>query len=244
MSPEMKIYHRLFFQEVSNEKFLRILENPVRAYEDEMPDCPIIDIGCGQSSTLLDYLEAKRDLVAVDNEQSQLNYLRKRVENYNPEKLAHWTFLCKSLPDETIFERDYALVILSHLLHFFSLNECIEIGKLIAEKTKSGALIYSRVHSTKHYGNHPEDPNNYDYFKHYFSVEDLDAVFPNEKFEKIYSAEVESQTMALERKIQIKWIEEVCRKAKITDRREITEIKREHFKDQKESFIDTIYRRL
>lgn len=245
MDPQMKILHRLYFEGISNEKLLRMMENPVRAFEDDMIEGAIADIGCGQSSTLLDYLESGKELIAVDNEQSQLNYLKKRVESYNPEKLNNWSFICKEFPDETIFDRDYALLIFSHLFHFFTLDENIKIGKLIADKTKSGALIYSRSHSKNHYTNKPDHPNSDDpYFKHFFSVADLDVVFPADKFQRLYYAEIESEISTIERNIQIKWIEEVCRRANIRDRREITQIKRDHFKDQRESMVDAIYRRL
>ena len=75
-------------------------------------------------------------------------------------------------------------------------------------------------------------------------MEDLDTVFPPDKFKRLYSAEIESEITALERKVQTIWIDEVCRLAKIRDKREVSQIKRDHFKDQKESMIDIIYRRL
>lgn len=244
MTEQMKIAHRLDFEGISTKKLIRALENPVRVYEDEMIDGAIIDIGCGQSSTLLDYLESGRELIAVDNEPSQLDYLKQRVQNYGKGNLDDWTFQCTNFPADGVPKKDYALIILSNILHFYTLEDCIKIGKLLTDISQPGTLIYSRVHSYKHFSNTPEDPNNNDYFKHYFSVEDMDSIFPYGKFERLYCAEVENANSQTEMKIQMMWIEEVYRKLfKINNRREIENAKKEHIGTQKESGILTVYRR-
>ena len=55
----MKLYWDLVFKRQSNNELLRELNNPVRQYEKEMIDGAILDIGCGQSPFLLDFLSTE-----------------------------------------------------------------------------------------------------------------------------------------------------------------------------------------
>lgn len=80
MDKSMKVYWQVVFEKQSNTEILRQLSNPIRQYESDMIDGAIIDIGCGQSPFLLDFLNSNRELIAIENEQIQLDYLRKRVE--------------------------------------------------------------------------------------------------------------------------------------------------------------------
>jgi ubiquinone/menaquinone biosynthesis C-methylase UbiE len=191
MNEANRIYWELYFKNFSNDEIIRQTNNPIREYEDEMIEGPIIDIGCGQSSFLLEFSGSDREIIAVDNEQFQLDFLKKRVAKQDNSKINNWSFNLLNFPNDELPDKKYSLVIFSNFLHFFTLNDCIEIEDIILDKTVKGTFIYVCVHSYKHYKNKPENLANSDYFKHYFTIEDLEQVFTEDKFEKVYSAEID-----------------------------------------------------
>lgn len=126
----MKIYWELYYTNFPVDKILRQTHNPIREYEVELIEGAIIDIGCGQSSFLLDFINTDREIIAIDSEQIQLDFLRDRVKSQKNAKLENWTFQCSNFPVDKLPEKEYSLIIFSNILHFFTLGECIEIQKL------------------------------------------------------------------------------------------------------------------
>lgn len=243
MDNSMKIYWELYFNNFPVDKILRQITNPIREYEDELIEGAIIDIGCGQSSFLLDFAHTDREIIAIDNEPLQLDYLKDRVRSYERATFDNWTFQVSNFPIDKLPDKEYSLVVFSNILHFFSLTECIEIGKIVNEICKKGTLIYIGVHSHKFYANNPKDPNNNDYFKHYFTIEDLEKVFPIEYFEKIYFAEIEKTDPKVENELTEKWLEKSLAADGTTDPRHIELIKKDYMKNENQSDIITIFRR-
>ena len=243
MDDSLKIFWQLYFEKVSNKTLLRQLHNPIREYENELIEGAIVDIGCGQSHFLVDFASTEKDIIAIDNEQFQLNYLKARLEQQNPEKKEKWSFLNQTFPKDGLPDRKYSLIILSDILHFFSLGECIKIGELIKRKSSAGTLIYVRVHSHKYYMNDPQDPNNNDYFKHYFRVSDLEKVFPNNQFERLYCAEIEKTDPKFEKDLINDWLDKALKAEGIKDPKEIEIAKRDYLKNMTQSDIVAIFRR-
>jgi hypothetical protein len=243
MDSSMKLYWTLVFEKQSTKVILRHLNNPIREYEEDMIDGTVIDIGCGQSPFLLDLLSSDRKFIAIDNEQIQLDYLRKRVENEKFSTINNWKFLNLDFPKNDLPTEQYSLIILSDLLHFFTLNECIDIGQIIAGKCIKGTLVYIAVHSDKFYANDPNNPDNNEYFKHYFTISDLETAFPLSLFDHIYSAEIEKSDSKFERDLVEVWINKSLKTEGITNPKQIAKIKKEYFKDKKQSSIVIILRK-
>ena len=105
-------------------------------------------------------------------------------------------------------------------------------------------MIYVSVHSHKFYQNNPEDPNNNDYFKHYFTIEDLDALFKKESFERIYVAEIEKKDSRDELRLVSQWFDKSCKQEEgIKDQKVIDVLKAQYMKNKMQSDIVAIFRR-
>ena len=98
----MKVYWELYFKNFSNEKIVEQTMNPIRGYEDELIDGAIIDIGCGQSPFLLDFAWMDREIIAVDNEQIQLDFLKQRAQKLEDCNIHDWSFCSLEYPTEDI----------------------------------------------------------------------------------------------------------------------------------------------
>ena len=220
MDETMKIFWRLAFEMHSNDYLLRQY-NPIREFEGDLVDGAIVDIGCGQSPFLLPFSGSDRELIAIDNEQMQLDFLKKRLMQLNPEKSINWNFLNSNFPEDGLPDKRYALMIISDLLHFYSLDDNMKIGKLLAKKSNTGTMIFVRVHSDKYYANDPGSPDNHDYFKHYFSVPDLQKIFPEREFETIYLSQVTKKYPKEETDVVSAWAERALPLQGVTDIDEI-----------------------
>ena len=238
----MKIYSEIVFNNFSTKTFLRHLHNPIREYESEIIDGAIIDFGCGQTSLLLDYANYNRDLFAVDNEQCQLDMLKQRVNGLG-NNLANWNYINSDFFKQNFPDKIFSIMFFSNILHFFTLKECEEvIGKIMNHSAK-GTLIYISVHSNKFYANNPNDPGNNDYFKHYFSSNDLIDLFKPEYFEIIYSAEIEKVDSITELQLTDMWLEKSYEYYGITDRQIIENGKKRYLKNKKQSDIVSVFKR-
>lgn len=215
MDDSMQIQAELYFKKFSVDEILKQLNShPIKKYEDELIEGSIIDIGCGQSAFLLDFIQTDRKIIAIDKEQLQLDYLKSRVKNQKGAKLENWTFQLSNFPVDKLPDEEYSLIIMSNILHFFTLEKCIEIGKIVEEHSQKGTMIYTAVHSLKHYVNDLENPEKNAFFKHFFSVEDLEKIFPLDKFDKIYCAEIENISSKSSKAFTEEWIDEVAKVAK------------------------------
>jgi len=243
MDNSMKLYWELVFKRQTNNELLRELNNPIRQYEKEMIDGAILDIGCGQSPFLLDFLSTDREIIAIDNEQIQLDFLKKRVESEKSATLKNWSYLNLNFPQDDLPDLTYSLIIFSNLLHFFMLKECVEIGKIIANNSTKGTLIYVGVHSVKFYANNPSKSNNNDYFKHYFTIRDLDKVFAGHLFQRIYYADVDKSDSQSERDLAEEWLDKDLEADGITDPGQADLIKKDYLKNKRQSDIIAIYRK-
>lgn len=242
MDESMSLYWELYNKTVSNEKLLREQVSPLRLYESDFVEGAIIDIGCGQSDILLDYTNSARKIVAIDNEQSQLDMLKCRAEKIKGVDINNWSFTNLDILKDNLPKDNYSVIVLSNILHFFTLNECSNIERKIYELGKKGTLIYIVVHSEKYYNNNPENPNNNEYFKHYFSVNDLKALFSNVKYDWLYTADVECYNSKDDNELIGTWIEELCKKEGITDPKIIKKEQNEYLEDCTDSVLQLIIR--
>jgi len=240
----MKLYWETLFEEVSTEKSLRQFLNPLRGYEEEFITGAIIDIGCGQSDFLLDYANKSSKIYAIDNDGIQLDYLRKRAKVISTNNLENWEFIKLNFPVDALPKDKFSVIILSNILHFFSFEQCVEIEKVVDNIAECGTMIYISVHSYKFYMNDPENPDNNEYFKHYFKIEDLKYIFPKEKYEYMFVAEIDKIDSKQEIEIVNKWIDKYLAINEITDISIINEIKEDYLKNKSQSDIQVIFRKL
>lgn len=242
MDISMKMYWELYFKEVSTNEIIKKSLNPLKLYESEFVDGAIVDIGCGQSEFLLEYANSGRILYAIDNEQLQLDLLSNRAKEIS-DNIENWNFLNSTIPNDELPNAEYSVLILSHLLHFFKLDECKEIEKNIQRKLKEGAFIFIKVHSYKHYKNDPEDPERYSYFKHYFTVDDVKQIFNPNIYEYKYIADIYRETSKDDLEFINKWLDEVCKYYGCTDQNEIDLLKQNYLANKAESELEIVLRK-
>lgn len=217
--------------------------NPIQEYKDLLIDGAVLDIGCGQSGFLLEFATSGRELIAIDNDQLQLDFMKKRLLELSPENSGKWKFHRNTFPKDKIPNNKYTLIVLSNILHFFTLKDCIKIGKQLLDHCSKGTLVYVCVHSYRHYHNNPDDPDNNSYFKHYFTYADLEKAFPKELFEIIYQADVSRNLPKLEREIINDWLEQSMRAEGYNDPYEIMEMKSDYLQDLIHTNLNVIFRR-
>ena len=169
--------------------------------------------------------------------------LYQRIINYTKNDIGNINLLDITLPSEELPDVRFALIVLSNILHFFEMVDCKKIVEQLEKRTLPGSLIYISVHSTKYYMNNPENPDNNEYFKHYFSQEDLDTLFSASTFEKIYSADIQRQGSKLDKIIVDKWIDRNLDHDSIMNKKTRAKIKADYLSNKLESDIVAIYRK-
>ena len=239
----MRLYWEAYSETFTTDDLIRGLHNPLRDYENEFVDGAIVDIGCGQTTFLFDYITTNRKLIGIDNEQFQLDQLKNRLDALTiagPNiELLNLTLLNDSLPPET-----YSVVFLANILHFFNLVQCQNIITQLKLNLVSGSFIYVWVHSDKYYANDPDNPENNEYFKHYFTLHDLDNLFIPSGFERLLFTETERLFSKKEMQAQEKWLEKILDQMNIFDKIERDLIKDEELINNPEADIMCIYRLL
>jgi len=241
MHKSLELYWKLYYENYSTEYIINEY-SILRSYENQIIDGPIADIGCGQSKVLLEFLKSNRDLYAIDLDELQLEYLKTRVKNFNPEKLKSCHFLNLDIQKERIPERNYALIVCSNLLHFFSLAESKEILKLLNKNTIKGTFIYVTVHSNKHHSNKPDKIGKTG-FKHFFSTDELNDLFLDIGYERIYLSDTVRESTSEETRFQNLWLDEWFRLNNQTDKDAIIKYKENHFKENNHANLEAIYKK-
>lgn len=239
----MRLYWEAYSETFTIEDLIRGMYNPLRDYEDEFIDGAIVDIGCGQTTFLFDYLNTNRKLIGIDNDQFQLDQLKNRLDTFQNTsaniELLNFTLLTDALPLET-----YSVVFLANILHFFDFEQCRKILSQLKMNLVPGSFIYVCCHSDKYYMNDPSNPENNSYFKHYFTLADLDALFIASDFERLMYSETERLSSKKEMQTQEKWLEKHLDYLEIFDESERELIIEEHLINNPEADIIAIYRLL
>ena len=244
MNDEMRYFWEVYDEYYSTEKLLHKSFNPLRDFEEEFIEGPILELGSGQSSLMIEYSIRGKDLIAIDNEDFQLKKLKTRIEEYaGTENLKKIEFLNRTIPNDEIPEKIFSVIIISNFLHFFTLKRCEEIIQKLLGRITSGSLIYLTVHSTKHPRNNPEDPNNNAYFQHYFSESDLNKLFPKDYFERIFFADMQQKKSEFDKKVLEKWYEKIFDSKGITSKEFRKKKIEEAFKDDQQAALSCIFRR-
>ncbi|MBS1520691.1 MAG: class I SAM-dependent methyltransferase [Bacteroidetes bacterium] len=217
MDRQMQVFEEVFESLVSTQEILKEDHNPVYRFDDQLIDGAIIDIGCGQTSSLLKYAASGRRLIGIDNEQSQLNKLRSRMTEVAGFTSREWELLKQNLQHDPLPKGIYAMVVLFNILHFFSLKYCERFVEKLEPHLKTGSILSICVHSVKYFANDPTNPQNNEYFKHYFSQDDLDKLFPSIKYDRLYRADIETQQCKKYQEVAALWAEKLIEYFKIAD---------------------------
>ena len=241
MDIQMRLYWEAYSENFSTDDLIRSLHNPLRDYESDFVDGAIVDIGCGQTTFLFDYVGTNRKLIGIDNDQYQLDFLKNRLDHL-PSKDINIELLNLTLLNDTLPKETYSVVYLANILHFFNLNQCQEIISQLKVNLISGSFIYVWAHSDKYYMNDINNPENNEYFKHYFTLADLDGLFIPSGFKRLLYSETERIFSEKEMQTQKKWLEKYLDHLKISDIAERTSILQENWKNNPEADIIAIYK--
>ena len=244
MEETLRIYWELYNEIFSNELMIRKSPNLLRNFEEEFIEGPILDLGCGQSNFLVEFSKTGKEMFAVDNEEFQLNLLKKRIETYAGNDIGKLHLLNITIPDKEIPQEVFSIIIASDFLHFFSIKECQNIISQIISRTQKGSLIYIRVHSKSHSYSDSPDLELHKYFKHFFTERDLTELFDEKYFERmIFSNVVQNIRSKFTREMESKWTEKVLDEYQIFDPQE----RQEHFKESNKElnvgYLECVYRR-
>ena len=149
-----------------------------------------------------------------------------------------------TIPEKEIPQEIFSIVIASDFLHFFSLNDCKKIISQITLRTQKGSLVYIRVHSKSHSYFESPDPEMHEYFKHFFTENDLEELFNQSDFERmIFSNTVQNIRPRLIREMEEKWTEKVLDEYQIFDPQERQEYAEENNKESNDGYLQCVYRR-
>lgn len=243
MDIQMRLYWDAYFETFTTDELIRGLHNPLRDYENEFIDGSIVDIGCGQTTFIFDYINTNRKLIGIDNDQYQLDLLKNRLDTLPVTggnlQLLNRTLLIDALPSDT-----YSVAFMANILHFFNMVQCQDIISQLKLNLVTGSFIYVRVHSDKYYANDPSNPENNEYFKHYFTLTDLDNLFIPSGFERLLFSETERFFSKKEMQTQEKWLEKYLDYLNILNKSRRKSIMSEQLQNNPESDIICIYRLL
>lgn len=244
MDETLKIYWKLYNEIFSNELMIHKTHNLLRNFEEEFIEGPILELGCGQSNFLVEFSKTGKEIFAVDNEEFQLDLLKKRIESYAGKDAVKLHLLNITIPEKEIPKEIFSLVIVSDFLHFFSINDCKKIISQIISRTQKASLVYVRVHSKSHSYSDSLDPSLHEYFKHFFTESDLTALFDDKYFERmIFSNTVQNIRSKFTRELEKKWTEKVLDEYQIFDPQERLEYFEENNKELNDGYLQCVYRR-
>lgn len=238
MTDDMKLYWKLFSEWFPNEKILSGFYNPLKEYYLES-NGKIIDIGCGQSTYLLDFVNSDFELFAVDTDEMQLNFLRDRIEKLGYEE-NRINYSSQEFPSENFKSITFTGIIVSNLLHFFSKPDACDFISNLKKYSKTGTLILITVHSTEHLSNQKEITSA-SYFKSFYSKADLYEMFPISEFEYLYYIEKEKLPDNYKKKFLNNWISEFYKKKYNTQ--QIQKTQENYLKNCKINSLDFLVRK-
>jgi len=244
MDETMRLFWETYSEFYSNELMIHKNLNFLRDFEDDFIDGPILELGSGQSSFLVEFSKTGREIFAIDNDDFQLDKLKERIESYAGKSAGKIHLLNITIPEKELPDKKFSLVIASNFLHFFSINECEKIIKQIISRTQKGSLVYVIVHSQLHSYNDPTDAGIKAYFKHFFSENDLTNLFNEEYFERVLFLDMQqSKKSKYDKEMEIKWVEKILDSNGIFDIQKRQELIEQNTKDENVGSLVCIYRR-
>jgi 2-polyprenyl-3-methyl-5-hydroxy-6-metoxy-1,4-benzoquinol methylase len=148
-----------------------------RFIEEDLPDGPVLDVGCGLGFESAYFAKSGRQVIALDSEESLLKKVAAMSDNITP--------VLSNMPDGEIPAQNYALCIISNLMHFMRLEDNLKLCHRVSEVVKPGGCIAVRMHSTEHPYADVQHPKNKK-IAHFFNKEEMESLFDSNKFTCLY----------------------------------------------------------
>jgi len=241
MTEEMRLLWELRKEKYSTKELLELHENPLNLYKEESIEGPIIDIGCGQSTYVLEYYKKSKKVYAIDSDDFQLNSLKERADDIKTAESGEIIYINGIFPAHKLPNEIFSIVVLSNFLHFFSLKNCHKIIDKISSHTTAGSLILTQVHSSDHYVNQRKQKS---HFKHFFQKADLDELFIPRGFERMYFAQIEHENSQSHDAIVHEWIRRVHNRVYNSYNEDIIKKEAERYLEgNRQTHITSIYRK-
>ncbi len=239
MDDNMKLNWEMRYQWYPNDRILKGFENLLTAYLQNDRG-RILDIGCGQSDYILDMLDSKFELFAQDEESFQIDYLQRRIRNKGfPIERVNY---CTSRFPQTEFIGKFEGVVVSNILHFYSLEEIqTSILPPLVNLLKPGSILCVTVHSTKHVSAKLPITDE-SYFKHFFSRADLNQLFPIERYQTLYYQVKSCHTTVYEEEFIRAWLKKVYNNHQIYDGKRILKAQNDYLKNGRIDNITVVYK--
>jgi hypothetical protein len=155
-----------------------------------------------------------------------------------------WELIAGDLQNCPLPAGPYAMVIMYKILHFFSLKECKEVVAKVDQNMVKGSLVSICVHSSKHPANDPANPDNEAFFKHFFTQEDFESLFPANKFDRLYHADIERNYEKMNLQVAALWAEKVITDMNVTSHREKADIRHHATMQKTTAEIINVYRKI
>jgi len=173
-----KVIADITFAIYSDHELISENMNPFMLYEEEFQG-NLLDIGCGQSPVILEMLHTPLNFHAIDPDKKQIEYLIERIERLSPGREIH-TY--KEPFKSGLFpEVRFNYIVMSNLLHLkIQMPHLEEFINDVEQIMAAGARVLVIVHAGEDKGS--------DRFR-YFSIEDLELLFPRERYSVIYKAQ-------------------------------------------------------
>lgn len=213
----MDFYWKFWYEQMTNKKLMTNFENYITSYL-EVTEGKIIDIGCGQSTYILDLLNSNYELHAVDSNPLQLSLLKKRIKSTG-HKIDRVNFHETSFDFDKFKNKKFAGVIIQNLLHLYSYKWAQEFVSKIKKLITKGSIVIVQVHGDLHHYNTKK--RNANQFKYFYKEEDLEELFPETDFELLHYSSTKFIENIATKSFNDEYVKQFSHKIGITDPQEI-----------------------
>ncbi len=183
-------------------------------------------------------LNSKFELYAIDEEEFQIEYLKKRVNDmeFNIERVNYST---EKFPSNSFNNHTFAGIILSNILHFLDFNQIKEFINNLKSYITNDTVIVIVVHSWKHYTN----KKNTSSFKHYFKKNDFYKLFAKSEYEYLYFSETEAVDNDDSNNFVKEWVKQVKIQEGITNPKQIEIAQRSYLNNKRHNSMTLVIKR-
>lgn len=236
MSEEQKLFWKIYEEFCSTKYILENTENIIDEYLTKT-NRNIIDIGCGQSSYILDFHNKKKhNLFACDNDEYQINALKRRIKEINSDNKIEYS--TNSFPNDDFKGIIFDTVILNNILHFFDIGQIHFFIKSVEKQIQKNSLILINVHSKTH-----KNFGDYSYFKYYFDKKKLETLFGYNNYDWVILKTIDRKLTNFETEIQKEWIKRYCENNGVLDKKTIENKQKIHLKNNEIHQIELLVRK-
>ncbi|MBK9982819.1 MAG: class I SAM-dependent methyltransferase [Saprospiraceae bacterium] len=192
MERSYQILFEILYEKYSINEIVEMFEGPLRIYERDMLNYPVLDIGLGLGIDSIHFAKKGHKVFAVDNDDVLIKLFEIKIKEYEVQfhSKLDIEILNQSYPNIIIPETKLSLIIASNLFHFFDIEtvrqSIIGLDKYLVQNS----MIYIQVHSVNHPSNDlSKGDERFKHFKHYFKKEEVINLFYELNYDTIYVSE-------------------------------------------------------